>query len=304
MTFMGAVWTVIAVVAALAMACIGDLISEEIRYRLDRLPHGLIRLAVRRVPADLRGDLYDEWTAELHEVLRGAKAPPITRLVLGTFFAGGLLRVAGDIGRQLTSSERPEEDDAATLRSSRHVANLLPALALGVLVVAAPLLWQGFTEGNNGGPAVPAGYTITGVRGSGFSLAVPNGWTHSQFRNNTFWTAPDRNSFIQIDATAWQGSSNQQALRAEADTKRRSDAFRDYSQKRVEDLTYQGQPATDWEFTFTATGNQEIHAQERFVRLGGRTFGLYFRTPESAWLSSAERVNVLYQTFRAGQPGQ
>jgi hypothetical protein len=305
MTFMGTLWTLAAVIAALAAACIGDLISEEIRCRLDRLPQRLIRLAVRRVPADLRRELYDEWTAELEEVLRGAQAPPITRLVLGTLFAGGLLRVAGDIGRQLTASEK---GDTATPHSSRHVLNPLPALVLvlGVLVVAASLVWLGAPERTNGGPptaggaiVAPPGYTSTRDPGSGISLAVPNGWTRSQFNNNTFWTAPDRNSFIQIDTTVWADSSNQQALRAEADVKRRSDAFGDYSQKGIEDLTYQGQPATDWEFTFTAANKQKIHAQERFVRLGGHTYAVYFRVPDSAWLSSADRVNVLYQTFRA-----
>jgi hypothetical protein len=179
--------------------------------------------------------------------------------------------------------------------------------------VAAPLLWLGLTERKNGEPhgdgglaiAVPHGYTS--VRGPGFSLgsfslAVPHGWTRSQLNNNTFWTSPDRNSFIQIDTTAWPGSPNQQALRAEADAKRRSDAFGDYSQRRVEDLRYQGQPATDWEFTFTATDKQKIHAQERFVRLGEQTYALYFRTPKSAWLPSADRLNVLYQTFRSSGP--
>jgi hypothetical protein len=126
---------------------------------------------------------------------------------------------------------------------------------------------------------------------------VPTGWTRSQVNNNTFWTSPDRNSFIQIDTTAWPGSPHQQALRAEADAKRRSDAFTDYRRKRIEDLTYQRQPATDWEFTFTATDKQRIHAQERFVRLG-RTYAIYFRTPDSAWLSSANRIGVIYQTFR------
>ncbi|HZB31150.1 MAG TPA: hypothetical protein VE465_13380 [Streptosporangiaceae bacterium] len=184
------------------------------------------------------------------------------------------------------------------------------AVVLGVLVVAAPLLWQGLIERKNGEPhgnggfaiAVPHGYTSVrgpGFSQGGFSLAVPHGWTRSQLNTITFWVSPDRNSFIQIDTTAWPGSSNQQALRAEADTKRRSDAFGDYRLQRIEDLTYQGLPATDWEFTFTATNKQKIHAQERLVRLGGRTYAIYFRTPDSAWLSSADRLNVLYQTFRS-----
>src|SRR5918992_118952 len=208
------------------------------------------------------------------------------------------------------SRQTPPEQSAPPRRRKGIVLGGV-AFAVGLaLVVAALVLWPLLNDDGKGdggaatqSPAVaPPGYTI--VRGPGFSLATPNGWTRSQVNNHTFWTAPDRNSFIQIDTTAWPGSPNQQALRAEADTKRRSDAFGDYSQKRVADLTYQGQPATDWEFTFTATDKQRIHAQERFVRLGSRTYAIYFRTPDSAWLSPADRLNVLYQTFRAGQPGQ
>ncbi|HEU5159440.1 MAG TPA: serine/threonine-protein kinase [Streptosporangiaceae bacterium] len=193
---------------------------------------------------------------------------------------------------------------------SRRIKNrrlLLGGITFAVgltLVVGAFVVWP-LLRGDSGGgttaspsPATaPPGYTM--VSGPGFSLAAPTGWSRSQDGNNTFWMAPDGSSFIQIDTTAWAGSPNQQALRAESDAKRRADAFGDYSQRRIEDLTYQGQPATDWEFTFTAN-NRKIHAQDRFVRLGGRSFAIYFRAPDSAWLSSSDRVNVLYQTFRAG----
>jgi hypothetical protein len=196
---------------------------------------------------------------------------------------------------------------AGRFRSKRFVLGGV-AVAVGIaLLVTAFVLWPQLTksgDGNrgNGGTvsqsSVPAPPGYTSVRGPGFSLAVPTGWRRSQVNNNTFWTAPDGSAFIQVDTTVWAGSSNQQAFRAEADTKRRSDAFSDYSQKRVEDLTYQGQPATDWEFTFTDSAKRKIHAQDRFVRLGGQTYAIYFRAPDSAWLSSAERINVLYQTFR------
>jgi hypothetical protein len=84
------------------LACVGDLASEELRGRLDRLPHALIALAARRAPAEARAELREEWTAELHEILRGAEALPITRLVRGTRYAAGLLRTARVIGRQLS----------------------------------------------------------------------------------------------------------------------------------------------------------------------------------------------------------
>ncbi|HEX6470927.1 MAG TPA: protein kinase [Streptosporangiaceae bacterium] len=180
-------------------------------------------------------------------------------------------------------------------------------LTIAVVAVGAVLLLPHLTSGNGStgktsrSPApAPPGYTS--VRGpGGFTLAVPAGWTRSQNRNSTFWNAPDRNTFIQVDTTAWPGSSNQQAYRAEADTKSRTDLFAGYAQKRIEDLTYQGQPATDWEFTFTATNKTKIHALDRFVRFGNATYAIYFRAPESAWRSSAGHITVLYRTFRPAQ---
>jgi hypothetical protein len=103
MNHLGAIWTVvIAAAAGIGAACVGDLFSEEARTRLDRLPYALIRLAALRVPSDVRPELYEEWSAELHELLRGAEALPVTRLVRGIRYAAGLLRVSSDIGNQLT----------------------------------------------------------------------------------------------------------------------------------------------------------------------------------------------------------
>jgi serine/threonine protein kinase len=199
-------------------------------------------------------------------------------------------------------------DSGGERRGRRYVLGGIVFVVGVALIVAGVLLWPKLmNSGNSGGGGSggqsqsaeppPAGYK--GVTGAGFALAVPNGWTRSQVNNSTFWTAPDKNSFIQVDTTAWSGSSNQQAYRAEADAKRRPDAFGDYSQKRVADTTYRGRPATDWEFTFTAANKAKIHAQDRFVRLDGKSFAIYFRTPDSVWLSSANHLDVVYRTFAA-----
>ena len=100
---MTALWALLwGILGFLTAAAIGDIFSEEIRGRLDRLPHALISLTARRLPPDVRDDLTEEWTAELHEILRGAEALPVTRLYRGTRYALGLLRVAPSIGRDLS----------------------------------------------------------------------------------------------------------------------------------------------------------------------------------------------------------
>jgi hypothetical protein len=105
---MRAVWAaVIGVISTLAAVAIGDLVSEEVRVRLDRFPAAVIRLAARRLPASIRDDWIDEWLAELRFILRGAEALPITRLVRGTRFAGSLLlHGARGIDRELDDTNQ------------------------------------------------------------------------------------------------------------------------------------------------------------------------------------------------------
>jgi lipopolysaccharide/colanic/teichoic acid biosynthesis glycosyltransferase len=93
---------------SLAAVIIGDLVSEEVRARLDQLPHAVLRLAIRRLPAQLRADISKEWRAELDHVLRRAKLYPATRLIVGVRFAAGLLRTAPGIAQSLALARAQE----------------------------------------------------------------------------------------------------------------------------------------------------------------------------------------------------
>jgi hypothetical protein len=93
------------VLVALGMTAIGDLVSEEVRDRLDHVPHASLRLAARRLSPALRDDVYDdEWMPELTYILKGDEARPITRLYHGTRFALGILAAARRIARGLACS--------------------------------------------------------------------------------------------------------------------------------------------------------------------------------------------------------
>jgi len=109
---MKAAWAaVLGVIGTLAIVAIGDLISEEVRVRLDRFPAVVIRLAGRRLPASIRGDWIDEWLAELRFILRGAEALPITRLIRGTRFAISLLlHGARGVDRELEGANQDHQE--------------------------------------------------------------------------------------------------------------------------------------------------------------------------------------------------
>ncbi|GAA0975979.1 hypothetical protein Q7689_00650 [Nocardiopsis tropica] len=90
-----------------------DMLSEEARTRLDRLPQTLVKLAARRLPPQVRGDMELEWIAELHMFLHGDDAVPVTRLFKGLRFAGGLFGSAGKVGYELQDAELKADVDVA-----------------------------------------------------------------------------------------------------------------------------------------------------------------------------------------------
>jgi hypothetical protein len=93
-------WAVVVLAGMFLSAALGDLVSEEIRGWLDKLPQAVLRLAAGRLDPAFRESIYqDEWLPELVYALRGDESRPITRLIRGTTFALGLLFAARRIAR-------------------------------------------------------------------------------------------------------------------------------------------------------------------------------------------------------------
>lgn len=126
-----------AVAIVVAKAFIGDMVQEEARTRLHRIPFALIRMAITQVPRELRDDLAAEWTAELAFVLSGTEGLPVTGLVRGIRYSVGLLLAALAITDGL---ERGNSNSAGDL--GRIVIGCASALlgsagvADGILLVA------------------------------------------------------------------------------------------------------------------------------------------------------------------------
>jgi hypothetical protein len=99
------VWAVLAVFSALGITVIGDMVSEEVRDRLDHIPHAILKFAAGCLGPGQRSSVYDdEWLPELYYILRGAEARPITRLITGTHYALGILITIHRIARHLHRS--------------------------------------------------------------------------------------------------------------------------------------------------------------------------------------------------------
>ena len=113
-----------------------------------------------------------------------------------------------------------------------------------------------------------------------------------------FWDAPGRKTFLQIDQTSWTGTPLQRAYRADGDAPSDAD-FPGYAMESIQGLKYQGVDAADRQFTFDDSGGGTARAKDRFVRLNGRTYAVYFRALEHDWASAQTHLATIYRTFRA-----
>lgn len=98
---MTAVWIALGCCATLigsvALAILTEVVGEEARTRIERLPYLITRLAIRRAPHGMRDELRDEWGAELAFIARDTPGLPITRLLRSLRFTTGLVIAAGRI---------------------------------------------------------------------------------------------------------------------------------------------------------------------------------------------------------------
>lgn len=136
-------WTAFTFLGGLLMIALGDMVSEEVRDRLDHLPHAILLLAARRLDPAQRFTVYeDEWLPELTYILKGDEARPMTRLYHGTRFALGILVRANRITRQL---DRPI---SAGSSESRAFEIIVPRVLVDENVQLADLnrIIHGFEE--------------------------------------------------------------------------------------------------------------------------------------------------------------
>ena len=87
----GFLWGVLSLVVMFLGAALGDLVSEEIRGWLDRVPRTVLKLATLRLdPANREATYREVWGPDLDCDLRGDESRPITRLIRGMAFSVSL----------------------------------------------------------------------------------------------------------------------------------------------------------------------------------------------------------------------
>ena len=120
----------VTVLTAFGLTAIGDMVSEEVRDRLDHVPQAILRLAARRLDPDQGSELYEEvWLPDLAYFLRGDKARPVTRLIHGTRYAIGILwsarRIARHLNRPVPGQPAAEANPQSPARWETWMINVL-----------------------------------------------------------------------------------------------------------------------------------------------------------------------------------
>jgi hypothetical protein len=112
-----AVIIVVGVVVGIVVSVIGggmllgvsEMIGDEMRGWLELAPRGILRVAAMRLPADQRQAIYaEEWLPELVTKMRKGEERPISRFVIGLWYAAGHVRSAAQVARELDGVREPE----------------------------------------------------------------------------------------------------------------------------------------------------------------------------------------------------
>jgi serine/threonine protein kinase len=139
----------------------------------------------------------------------------------------------------------------------------------------------------------PAGFT-TYEDGTGFSVAVPDGWQAEQISETAVDISdPAGGRFLRIDQT---DSPKKDPVK---DWERQERSFASenpgYQRIQISEVDYRGWPAADWEFTF----GDNTHVLNRgFVPNDDKGYALYMSSPEEQWAESRQIFQVAADTFR------
>jgi transcriptional regulator with XRE-family HTH domain len=163
----------LSILCGLLAAAAGDMVSEEVRDRLDHIPHAILKLAASRLDASKRAAIYDdEWLPELTYILQGDGARPVSRIYHGTRFALGILMAARRIARDLRRTQPLTERQPRSLQTAvraeqaesgdrQHLEDLRGEVTVIRMLLGAQLRRLREAAGI---PAEKAGYAIRGSR--------------------------------------------------------------------------------------------------------------------------------------------
>jgi hypothetical protein len=142
--------------------------------------------------------------------------------------------------------------------------------------------------------SVPAGFERH-TDASGFSVAIPTGWTMQREGAHIYFREPGGSRFLLVDQTD-QPKADPVADWREQEAARK-DGYADYQRIRIEPVDY-FEKAADWEFTYSTSSGPRHVLIRGVVTSAHQAYGLYWSTPDSRWNESLPLYRTITATFR------
>jgi serine/threonine protein kinase len=234
------------------------------------------------VGAPVRGDGPPPY--ETYETEYGAKrrrsGPLLAALLVALLLIGGLVAYALSNG----GGDDPQADPTPKQSTSKS-----PSTPTQSASSTPPSSTAEETPQDNG---IPAGYQrYEGP--TGFSLAVPKGWSASESGTNQVDIQdPNSSRFIRL------GWTDQPKKNAKKDWEEQEKSLQaeqpDYQRISIESVDYNGWEAADWEFTIGS-----VHVRDRgFVPAKDQGNAIYLSTSEDQWADSQEIWQTAVDSFQ------
>ena len=138
---------------------------------------------------------------------------------------------------------------------------------------------------------VPDGFALHRDE-TGFSVAVPVGWT--VVRDGTFvdFRDPAGGRFLRIDQT--DAPQDDPLADWEAQEPSVAERLSNYQRIRIDAVQYRGWAAADWEFTH----GESTHVLSRNLVTGPKAYAIYWSVTESRWAESLPILHTIITTFQ------
>jgi serine/threonine protein kinase len=147
-----------------------------------------------------------------------------------------------------------------------------------------------------GGFVLPPGWRRYEDR-TGFSVAVPQGWTVSRRNGIVYFDEPGGGRLLGVDQTDEPKSDPVADWRQQEAARLRAGDFPEYERIRIAPCNY-FEACADWEFRYTSRGAR-IHVNNRGVVVSDdRAYGFWWSTPDSQWTDSLSYLETIFLSFQ------
>ncbi|MFC0528089.1 serine/threonine-protein kinase [Phytohabitans kaempferiae] len=144
--------------------------------------------------------------------------------------------------------------------------------------------------------ALPAGWE-TYNDPTGFSIAVPQGWSRTQEGSMVFFRERGgEGRVLGIDQTN-RPKPDPVADWTQQERARRGN-YSDYQRVKIAAVDYWDK-AADWEWTYTSRNGNRLHVVNRgFITSPNQAYGIYWSTLDSRWAANQENFALIVDSFR------